>query len=477
MKRNTPAAACLIAIGILALPFLSFAEQKDIPTKLEAFGKKIPDATTTTPEGAVNQIALRWHQQLMMLKMYLARGNFDQVRNTLRSMSDYGLSAELMSEWLEISTEINKEIDAMEAKSLINWQSDVDRLVVDVRKACLSAAKAEDLDSLLVRCVPLQMRRQQQSNVQGTRINYKLSGCAETLQIWAKYLDYRNAGNAKSANDQLRNLLTAQSQYPVLTQAEIKGALMEDPSNKPIGEIIIQCFSGINTPGDLTEAIDRLKKVSREGAGPDAGGLKTEINKVEQLRSAWESALKKDQEACLKSLEKISSYGGYPDNQALYDSMKRLVILKLVENKSSIWTKITPLENDDPATYLSRLISEKLAEENFSEAVEIMTFADTVYRQPAAGYVQEKSVIEKYMAAKRFESVGDDFSALSNYRSVVGAQAVKLAPQQKAEAAMKRLIEKHPEWTKSSDTAIMAEIQALRQQLQMIRPSITGRPN
>ncbi len=83
-------------------------------------------------------------------------------------------------------------------------------MVAEAKKTRLEAAKTSaDLDSVLLKCAPLQMQREQENTSAGQR-TYRKLGTAETLEAWANYLDYRG-GNGNESTKRPEPPLTTRS--------------------------------------------------------------------------------------------------------------------------------------------------------------------------------------------------------------------------------------------------------------------------
>ncbi len=198
----------------------------DASTSLESFRKKI--AAQETDQQRQQSGGISFSSQIKILQATIAREEYDQATSMLDNLGRYGLPSALQEEWPQIVDSLKKEIAVKQAGSLDKWRKEIESLIVDTRKTCLEAKGSADLDSLLVRCAALQMRRSSQNNVLAERTNRKLVGAASTISTWANFLDLRETGNGKRANEVLRSLISGQSDFPILKVEEIQAHLITD---------------------------------------------------------------------------------------------------------------------------------------------------------------------------------------------------------------------------------------------------------
>lgn len=107
--------------------------------------------------------------------------------------------------------------------------------------------------------------------------------------------------------------------------------------------------------------------------------------------------------------------------------------------------------------------------------LEVMKFSDQISRSvPGASFGRDRIAIDQFLAAQRFEGIGDTLAAVTNYRLVVAAPAGKYTPTAQAQESLKKLQEKNPEIFKSYEGAVMEELRGLRQQIHILLGRSSG---
>lgn len=464
---NFPAKSAILFVLMLgSLPIARASG--DVNGDLEALRKKIAAKEAEKPRQSMGgrQLSL----QIKQLQALIARADYERAQQMLGNLAEYGLDPELQEEWAQVFELLGKELQKLQVASMEKWRGEVDQLVADAKKGCMEATSSADLDSLLVRCAALQMRREQQNNVLGERTTRKLMGAASTLSAWANYLDCRDSGNIKRANEALRGLRTNDSNYPVLSVKEIECRFItDDAESLNVRSALGKVFEGMKSPEDLPAALERLKTLSANPMNPELGNLRSEQNRILLIQQAWEAAKKGDDETASRSLERMASSGGFDDAQAYYEPLKRQVLGLVLQRKAEKWTKLPRNEDEGTPAYLGRILDELQGKEDYATMIEVMRFSDQISRPGQTGnFASDRGSMERFLAAQRFENSGDVPAAVTNYRFVVGSPPGKYVPLARSQEALKNLQEKFPEAFKSNEGALMEEMRGLRQQMQML---------
>lgn len=442
--------------------------------QLEAFSKKL-ETSTPSPQDQ-SDYRSNVMQALALIRLSLKQGDYEQARQSLRSFNGYRLPPEIQKEWAELTGSVLQQINELEEKATAQWQADVDQLVADTRVACLTATKPDNLDALLLRCAALQMKRSQRGSVWGERISYKLNGCVQTLEGWSKYLDFKVVNNPLAADTALRGLLGKSSQYPVVPEDEIRKRLINEAVTEgSYADILAKSFQGITSPDKLSVVRERLQPY-RELNPMYGNAFDGAIDRAAALTAAWNCVEKNQLEEARKNLDHYIENVAGVDNSKYFKPLLQQVVTALLRKKAAAWIGLVAAPEENGQKMIDRLLTEMKNKQEYDKMltamVEIMPLAEFLDLPPLYG---ERGALEKFLAAKRFMAAKDEISAFSCYRQVVGSAKLRYVPQAEAEEEMKKLIEKNPELTKGGDPALMAEIQALRAQLQAIR-STPGRP-
>ncbi|MGH8048357.1 MAG: hypothetical protein ACREKL_14030, partial [Chthoniobacterales bacterium] len=396
-------------VAILILPLLQDLHAADVTDDLETFRKKVAaEESKQSPDsrGEGRQISM----QLKVLQNLIARADYDRAQQMLETLGNYGLSPQFQDEWMPLSEAIGKELDKRKDESLRKWNAEVDELMKEAKKGCLEAKTSADLDALLLRCAALQMRREQQNTVAGERTTRKLAGAATTLSAFADYLDFRDAGNIKNANEALRRLLSSDSNLPVLTAADIEGRLLtDDPAGLSVDAALAKIFDGVKSPDDLAAALEKMKKYSISPATPQLASLSYEQPRLQSAMLAWKAAKDGDVNSALAALNRIPSSGGSESGRSYYAPISAQILTYILQQNVQKWTKLSFNSGETPASYLKRILEELQARGDYVSMIEVLRFSEQMARAFPSGSISgDRAALEAFVAAQRFENAGDN---------------------------------------------------------------------
>lgn len=360
------------------------------------------------------------------------------------------------------------------------WRAQVDQLVADTRETCLAAKTSSDLDALLVRCAALQMQRMGQDNVFGQRTTQKLNGLIFTLENWMRFLDFRAAGNAPAANEALRRLFGERAQFPVLTQPEIQTQFMPEPISdvSPPG-MIKHIYGGLRTPGDLPAAIERLNSFTNNPMTRDnTAFLTTDKERLEGLRRASELLNRNEVNAAIQEIERAILSTGYSEGQKQFESVRDQLTRQALTMKLSALLGMQPKPEEDLQEFIARALIQLQEKGDYSAMLDVIrSFERLAWPGRGSPLATDRVAIQRFLAAQRFESVGDAVAAVNDYRHVVGTIDGKYAPIKEATAALERLKSKNPEAFTNYEGVVLDELRSVREQLQKLRrDGMMGRP-
>lgn len=469
-----------LALPLFAILTVPTTKGGDEPSQvsLEVLRKKI--AAKEAERAQQPQGGSQLSGQLKLLQSLIERGDLARASQMLdNNMLAYGLPPELQEEWIRIVEQLRKELENKQAEATEAWRKEIDQLVAETKAACLSAKSSVDLDPLLIRCAALQMCQDRRNTVQSERSGRKLSGAASLLETWADFLDFRDAGNTKRANDILRNLRTNNSNFPILSVQDIDGRfVLNDADSLTVREAFPKIFHGVASPDDLPGALDRLKSLAANPMNPELNSLRTEQRRLEAVMQAWEAVKNGDDASALKALERANNSGGFDDASSYYEPLKSRILSTVMQRKTQSWSKLTLNPGEEPAAFLGRILDELQTKGDYPTMVEVMKFSDQMSRPNGVGaFTAERQAIERFRAGQRLEAAGDPLGAMTNYRSVIASAGGKYVPTAQAQEAFKKLQEKNPELFKSADAALLEEIRSLKMMIQSMMARMgAGRP-
>jgi len=466
-----------LSLLCLSLPVAVWAG--DINQQIEEYGKKVDAEILKNPQIPGN---VHTRRMLQEIRRSLRQGNYDNALQILTQAS-YDLSPDQQADWQRFANELTASIEKEQANREESIQKDANALIADTRKACLEAKSSADLDSLFIRCAAMQGERNAQSNALNQRVADKITGCATTLDAWAKYLDLRDAGDARRANDTLKRLANNNSGFPVLKIDEIDARYMPVPSEEMNPSLVFFTLAaGVKTPEELPALKQKtLDYMAIPKNQPATEFLEMEIKRIDGLLKVQDLIAKKDYPNAFKAILRWNS-SGRSETMNFYDPIREQLQEVTFAKVMSQWTKLQKAEDEIDMAFIDRVLAELSAKGEYAQVLEVLNVSEMLQRMRPDNYSGtgnpsgEKAAIEKFLAAQRFEEAGDYLSAITNYRLVVAAKGPNV-PTDKAKDALKILIEKYPELAKNQDGFLLQEMQSLRQEIRMIMGRLApGRP-
>ncbi len=431
----------LLLALLLAPPTLLPAA--DLTGALQAFEAKLSAANAAkSPQAQPDRNLL----QLKTLEMLLKRRDYERAGQILPGLSYFEVPADLQSEWLDLVEELTAGLAEAERVAMEQWRQEVAALGETARTACLEATTPADLDEALVACAALQLQRRGQNNVLGQVIYKRLSGIAETLERWSGYLEFRAAGNAKSANGLLQNLLSSSSDYPLLTNDEIEAAMLPEPiaESTDVAGALFQAVADIATPADVPPAIERLEILRTKPNFARDQQIASALTHLRQIAQASQALEDGKPGVAIRTIE--PTRGGFTNVNDVLEATSSQLLSAALDAEISRVAELTREPSEDDIAYIERALTELAAQSHFAAMLAVIDVASSLPRDRSSAafeFTPAKSAIERILSAQRLEAIGEVPSAASIYRSIV-AQEGDFVPHDAAVAALARLEAEKP---------------------------------
>ncbi len=433
---------------------------------LGTFQTKLTNASAATTNSSQPARNL---QQLKTLEMLIKRGDYEKAQRALQSLGYFEVPPDLQSDWLDLVEAITAELANAEQEAMEQWRADVSELGKTATAACIEATEPGDLDAALVACAALQMNRRGQDNVLGQVVSQRLTGIAQTLEMWSRYLEFRVAENAKAANEVLANLARSQSGYPVLSVSQIEAAYLPEPpvESNDAQELVSHALRELDSLEGLSAAISRVEEIGKNPRVRSNSWIAPTKERLSQLQKASEAVSAGQFDAALRLAEWRG--GGLHNVQPVFDSLTAQIVGIAVDGEIQQMTGLAREPNEDTAAFVDRALTEFAAATDYASMIDLMALTESLPRD-SSRHLNElreaRSAIEQFLAAQRFEKAGDNFSAISAYRAVIGSDA-PFVPVDAATAAFARLKEQTPDLVDNPSAQLIEEIQKLRSLIQM----------
>lgn len=471
-----------LSLSLLCLSLPLIASADDIDQQIDAIRQKV---LASSPGDKNNpQAAMVQERALAVLasaQQMIRRGDYENAAQTLDQVTPY-LPPNMQADWQKFSKQFTASLEKEKATQIENRQKEATALVEAVRKGCLEAKTSADLDSLFVRCAAAQGERNMGSDALSQRVQEKIMSSGATLQAWAKYLDFRDAGDARAANASLKRLTENNSGIPILKIEEINARylpVVSDEMNPSAA--FLSLATGLKSPADLPALKTKMEAYMATPKNQMVNGVfSSELNRIQGLMNVQDLITKKDYATALTQLSRWNS-SGRDDTLSFYEPICTQLRDEIFANILSKWTTRKKAPDEDDQVFIDSVIDELAAKGDYAQIVELLKASETLQRtrpNPPSGNTStygERTAIEQFLAAQRFEEAGDYLGAITNYRFVVAAKGPHI-PTDKAQAALKSLLEKYPDMAKNQDGLLIQEMQSLRQEMRMLMGRM-GAPN
>jgi hypothetical protein len=475
----------LVVVWILLVPIKARAEN-ELADKVHAFAQKVAasqEQASKPPTGDEKDPAAlarrdyeqrerqesgrRFTTQSKLLEAALRRDDFEAALQLTRDAGNYPLRADLTEQWSDLLVGVVDGVEKQSKEAQEKWYATVNELVKEAHDTCLAATHSTDLDSLLLRVAATQMRRSRRDTILSQRGDEKLSGVTLTLQNWARYLDHRDAGNVKTANEVLRSFGANASQFPVLAAGELKSKWLSVGTENSLAENAKIILGDLKMPDDLPGVLDRWKKLLQDPQlSPTGNSYDNSVTaRLETMQKAFAALQLGDDQTALRFLNSTSFEGGQPDLVPYFTSLKNKLFDSVVAARVKSVAGLEPDRERGWAELLQRAMERLQDKGDYNGVLELQKVQESLDRRPGNA---ESTSIQHFLAAQRFEAAGDILSAIIEYRTVVATPTGKFIPQKEASDGLKRLQERNPEAFKGYEGAVLQELRNLRQQLQIL---------
>ena len=419
--------------------------------------------------------------QFSALDAALKRGDFERAQQMLQSLSGYGVTPELQGKWQSLADKLAEAIVEQQQQAAIDWKKSVDALAKRTREVCAGAKSSADLDEVMVDIAAQQMKRTRSGNLLAQRASQKLEALARFVDQWSRFLDFREAGDAKQANNILRSLSQSGGDYPVMSAAEIQKAFDAEamvPDN-PI-EAARQVFVNVDTIEELPAAVARLDEIGKNPAWRSqvqGWNTKNFLFLVDADREVQAGAFA-EARVTLEKVGRDNLYINLPGLQTLRDQI--IERLRTGEMLAITGAALQPGETTN--AMLTRVLDQLKGESKYAEMARIISQVSKLPRPSGNAPIYpwsdgDATALVAFATAAQFDAAGDVFPAVVEYRRVISAgQAGKYAPTKEAQAALERLKKSNPEVFADVNSVVLEELRQIRQTILQIRTRQPGAP-
>ncbi|CAN5347728.1 hypothetical protein BH23VER1_BH23VER1_20850 [soil metagenome] len=404
---------------------------------------------------------------LAKLKVSMDAARPDLVRELSRTISAQALPPEIATEVQSALVLIDAYLDATLEESAAAYRQQIDGLVGRTAMVCREAESSGPLELLLVEMATLDPGPDRSEAI-GTRYTEKMAGITETALGWARYLDFKRAGNTRAANNEL-NRLSASTKFPILTREEIEGAIVEIPPGGIEMAAMNAAFQKLETLDDIPSAIAAVRAAQKTGGGANDSSLHALAEQLTDLHRGWEKLQAGDSQPAYDALRRPRSY--QTSVSAQMDELHQMLAREYLARYDFGTIEMVPEEGESAYRFLQRIYEHAMRQKDYSAAMSVSALSQVIRaREPSSALEQaDVRALSAFLAARKLEDAGDDLAALIRYRHCVADTAAKLAPVEEAQEGIRRIGERHPELLNSPDSLVLEKLEQIEDRLNVLR--------
>lgn len=416
--------------------------------------------------------------QLKKVQIFTKNSNYREALQILQRLESQITSYLTSDRALEAIIELSGELQALQQNAHQIWYAEIDAVVEEARSVCLQAETSSELDPLLIKVAALEMKRPNaSSNIVVTRGTDKLRGTVSSLQSWMRYLDHRSAGNAKAANEMLKQLGRNTSNYPLLNQEQLSDKWLEVIELQDSNQVAIAILVGIKGPDDLVRGIQEF-----EVAADNPQITKNEyfradiIPKLITLKTGFDALEQGDLETAQSMSKPFTSYR--PNLKPYMDALKNQLIKGIFIKKLEQFSgqPFDPKQSDE--AQIEAVLAKLWEDEKLLELKEALLLEPKKANSNSSPRRHIQTALNYYLTAQKFEEANDVISAYQNYRYTLKRTGTEHPLNQLAVDAIKRMRVSHTDQLQQFDESALIEgMEALTEELMRYNrsPSRMGR--
>lgn len=399
--------------------------------------------------------------QLKKARIYTKNSNYREALQSLQRLESKMVALLVADQALEAYIELTGELQTLQQQAYQVWYARIDSLISEARSICLQAETSADLDPLMLQLAALEIKRPSATdNIVVTRGTEKLRGTVSALHIWMRYLDQRSSGNAKAANDFLKQLELNSSNFPLHTREELSQKWLKEEKAVSPEALAAQILSEVSTNSDsIMRAIERFEVAANDPKLNGAEYFLTDIiPKLTAFKEGFSQLEDKDYETARSLSKSISGNSGRTYLRPYFDALQKRLSHGVIALRLEQLTGQSIDAEQSIEAQIDKAIEQLWAEEKLLDIKELLQLKPVARNSDAWRLIHEsQSAIKSYLTAQQFEEAGDVVSAYQDYRKALRYSGTEHPLNQLAIDAMKRLRETAPDQISRFDENALIE--------------------
>ncbi len=440
----------LLVVSPVFAETLSERSKADLEKFVAAAQKEItPPTARTTPSLPRDEERFSagdgaW-MMLAMLRENTVREDPKQIANTLTQLSLTLPSDALRLQAGALAAQIESEQAAAETARL----QEIEKALSDAATAVRKATVASDLDATLAKLGELNTLRQQvqQDSPTAGVLTQRVKNALDFVTEWQEYLSLVQAGSPQVG--EVLGKLSEHAWPEAIPRSEILALIhgrrssapsSDAPATPDVGDIIKQ----INTPADLSGALDALSKIIRIDNERRPGVIDTSLTETVKVLADLEQTYREYQAGLSTKIDIIvpPPLHVYQPFQRLTASVRAQVLSLVLPRYLGLPEEVKVRSGEGPYPFLDRVAAEAAERGDYLMAAKARE-AQQLLRDGSNRGGLDSSQAGQYIIGRNQESAGQYALAVANYEKAL-ASASELIPAKAIGERLAAIKAEHP---------------------------------
>ncbi|CAN5586213.1 hypothetical protein BH09VER1_BH09VER1_40500 [soil metagenome] len=397
------------------------------------------DALNKKSENSQDRQAAMQAQQILEVMSVVEQTTAGQRSEDLRYVRQQIASLQFSKDLQAKFAAFFEQFGELQKKRAKDYLSNVENTLSAAREAILKAKKPGDLDDILGEIDSLGGRRGGDGSTLAREAAEKLQAATATITTWQKYLQTAESGYPDAAQNNLRQLLERQTDYPLLNAEVIKSELAKLQKNKaaPSNEVSL-ILDSVKQASDIPPAAKSLANIDSDTR--NQGTIQFASQRMQGFARIYAAAVYGFQENISDSYSSDSA-NPFTTDLLRIESLLRLELLSRAFAKLKV---DPPKPGENFEDYTNRLLEAAVQAKDWDTAESILKVSTKSFgrQQTNATFSSLLGGIQAFNSGKKLENAGQFAAAIQAYRKVLTTSGPYL-PVNEATERLRVLTDQH----------------------------------